>query len=79
MSSSEWDPQAMNPQALQPEWIYKSYVIGTSILHLPPCTALRKLHAVLEVEEAKCMEAKAALEEAHREMERLRRDYQVWI
>ncbi|KAG1672779.1 hypothetical protein FOA52_002767 [Chlamydomonas sp. UWO 241] len=36
---------------------------------------LKKVHAVLEVEEGKCMEARAALEEAHREMERLRRDY----
>lgn len=32
---------------------------------------------VLEIEEGKCMEARAALEEAHREMDRLRRDFQV--
>jgi hypothetical protein len=40
---------------------------------------VKKLHAVLEIEESKCMEAKAGLEDAHREMERLRRDYQDQI
>ncbi|GFR44254.1 hypothetical protein Agub_g5456 [Astrephomene gubernaculifera] len=37
---------------------------------------IKKLHKVLETESAITLEAKAALEEAHREMERLKRDLQ---
>ena len=42
---------------------------------LPACLA--QLHKVLENESAQTMEAKAALEECHKEMERLRRELQV--
>ncbi|GLC41809.1 hypothetical protein PLESTM_001241900 [Pleodorina starrii] len=38
---------------------------------------IKKLHKVLETESAITMEAKAALEEAHREMERIKRELQA--
>ncbi|KXZ46909.1 hypothetical protein GPECTOR_39g403 [Gonium pectorale] len=40
---------------------------------------IKKLHKVLETESAITMEAKAALEEAHREMERIKRELQADI